>query len=144
MKILIHASLDHKEAMVNAKKYIETNSMHTVILPDLKRYQDIRDVDGDDETFTKIKNRLTKENLRNVDSCDLLLIINETHRGVNNYIGGNSFMEMVVAFYLHKPILLLNDIPEGLPYTEEIKSLYPKIARSMDGVIEYIEFLSRR
>lgn len=131
MKILIHASLDFKQAMVDARNYIEDNSTHKVILPELTRYQDIRDVHGDDETFTKIKNRLTKENFQNVENCDVLLIINHSHREIKNYIGGNSFMEMVIAFYLKKPIYLLNDIPEGMSYTEEIKSLYPIVVHSM-------------
>ena len=52
--------------MIDAKKYIEENSHHHIMLPELTRYQDIRDVQGDDETFTRIKNRLTKENFKNV------------------------------------------------------------------------------
>lgn len=52
---MIHASLDFKQAMLDAQKYIESNSNHQVVLPELTRYQDIRDVQGDDETFTKIK-----------------------------------------------------------------------------------------
>jgi hypothetical protein len=122
--------------MVDAKNYIEDNSVHKVILPELTRYQDIRDVHGDDETFTKIKNRLTKENFQNVEHCDILLIINYSHRGIKNYIGGNSFMEMVIAFYLKKPIYLLNDIPEGMTYTEEVKSLYPTVIRSMSQFLK--------
>lgn len=139
MKILIHASLDFKQAMIEAKNYIEYNSVHKVLLPELTRYQDIRDVHGDDKTFTKIKNRLTKENFQNVENCDVLFIINYSHRGINNYIGGNSFMEMVIAFYLKKPIYLLNDIPEGMPYTEEIKSLYPTTIRSMPDFLTALE-----
>lgn len=139
MKILIHASLDFKQAMVDAKKYIEDNSVHKVILPELTRYQDIRDVHGDDETFTKIKNRLTKDNFKNVEHCDVLLIINYLHRGIINYIGGNSFMEMVIAFYLKKPIYLLNDIPEDMNYTEEIKSLYPTVIHSMSDFLKDLE-----
>ena len=138
MKILIHASLDFKQAMVDAKNYIEDNSTHKVILPELTRYQDIRDVHGDDETFTKIKNRLTKENFQNVENCDALFIINYSHRGINNYIGGNSFMEMVIAFYLKKQIYLLNDIPEGMAYTEEVKSLYPTVIHSIRNFLKIL------
>lgn len=141
LKVLIHASLDLKEEMLYAKKYIDENSNHTVILPELTRYQDIRDVDGDDETFTAIKNRLTKENMKNVELCDALLIINNNHRNIKNYIGGNSFMEMVVAFYLGKPIYLLNPIPEGMSYTEEIKSLYPRVINNYDHFIDSINSL---
>lgn len=138
-KILIHASLDFGQDMIRAKKYIEENSDYYVILPELTRYQDIRDVQGDDETFTRIKNRLTKENLQNVTNCDLLLILNYSHRGIENYIGGNSFMEMVIAFFLKKPIYLLNIIPEGMAYTEEIKSLYPVVVHSLSNLLKIIK-----
>ena len=139
MKILIHASLDHKQAMLEAKRFIELNSNHSVILPELTRYQHIRDELGDDEAFTCIKNRLTRENLSNVEKCDALLILNPAHRGIANYVGGNSFMEMVVAFYLKKPIYLLNDIPEGMTITEEIKSLYPITVHSMEVFLKELK-----
>ena len=138
MNILIHSSLDLKNSMLYAKQYIEKNSDHLVVLPELTRYQDIRDVDGDDETFTKIKNRLTKENFRNVEICDALFILNITHRGIENYIGGNSFMEMVIAFYLKKPIFILNSIPENMSYTEEIKSLYPIVVNNLDSFVHIL------
>ena len=139
MKILIHASLDFKQAMIDAQKYIESNSMHKVVLPELTRYQDIRDVQGDDETFTNIKNRLTKENFKNVESSDILQILNYSHRGIKNYIGGNSFMEMVVASFLNKPIYLLNDIPENMTFTEEIKALYPMVVKDLTNFLNIVK-----
>ena len=132
MKILIHASLDFKQEIINCSEWIKQNTKHQIILPDLTRYQHIRDMEGRFDDFNKIKNRLTKENFANVDKCDCLLILNYTHRGYENYIGGNSFMEMVIAFYLNKPIYLINAIPENMPYTEEIKSLYPKVLNSIE------------
>jgi len=135
---LIHASLDFKQGMIDAKKYIENNSIHQVVLPELIRYQDIRDVKGDDITFTKIKNRLTKDNFRNVEKCDSLLILNYSHREIKDYVGGNSFMEMVIAFFLEKPIYLLNDIPENMTFTEEIKSLYPIVVKNLSNFIRII------
>ena len=118
--------------MIEAKEKIEMFGKHQVILPELTRFQHIRDEEGNDELFTKIKNRLTQENIKNVEKADALLILNYSHRGVDNYVGGNSFLEMVIAFYLCKPIFLLNNIPEGMPYTEEIKALYPKVINSLD------------
>lgn len=132
MKILVHASLDKVDDMISAKKKIETISNHSVILPELIRYQHIRDQENNDILFTEIKHRLTNDNIRNVESADALLIINNNHRGIENYIGGNAFLEMVVAYYLRKPIYLLNPIPDNMPYTEEIKALYPQILYSLD------------
>jgi nucleoside 2-deoxyribosyltransferase len=137
MIITIHASLDFKDNMVEAKRYLEKNGFE-VILPELTRYQHIRDDLGDDAAFTRIKNKMTKENMANVKRCDYLLILNYPHRGYSNYVGGNSFLEMAVAFYLKKPIYLLNEIPLNLPYTEEIRALEPIIVRSIDNFVHII------
>jgi hypothetical protein len=142
LKILIHASLDLVQDMLDAKSILEKNAAISVVLPELTRYQHIRDELGDDITFTKIKHRLTCENVRNVEQCDALFIINREHRGVDNYIGGNSFLEMIIAFYLKKPILLLNDIPESMTYTEEIKSLYPLVVGSYNAIFDYLDKIS--
>lgn len=138
VKILLHASLDFVENMIIEKNHIESIAELKVVLPELTRYQHIRDEQGDDKTFTKIKNRLTKDNMNNVEKCDCLLILNYSHRGIDNYIGGNSFLEMIVAFYLNKPIYLLNDIPENMMYTEEIKSLYPRVVHSVDNFMKIV------
>jgi len=133
VKIAIHASLDFKNEMLIAKECLETKVGYQVILPDLQRYQHIRDDLGNEEEFNEIKTRLTRQNIANVEQSDCLLILNYDHRGYKNYIGGNSFLEMVIAFYLRKPIFLLNNIPEDMPYTEEIKALEPTIVGSLDG-----------
>ncbi len=54
---------------------------------------------------------------------DAVLIVNSKKHGLNNYIGGNVLMEMAIAFYLHKPIFLLNDVPAESAYEEEIRGL---------------------
>lgn len=141
MKVLIHASLDFKEEMINARDYIQSHSKHSVVLPELTRYQDIRDKLGDDVTFTKIKNRLTLENFANVETCDVLLIINPSHRDIDNYVGGNAFMEMVIAYYLKKPIFLTNEIPEGMSYTEEMKTFYPIVVGDYDTFLSKLDEL---
>lgn len=137
LKVLLHASLDFAEEMIKTNNFLKEKNID-VILPELTRYQHIRDVDGDDIGFTRIKNRLTLENIKNVEKCECLLVLNYTHRGFENYIGGNSFLEMIVAFYLNKPIYLLNPVPEKMTYTEEIKALYPTVANSLDNFVELI------
>lgn len=137
LKVLLHASLDFVDYMVKAGNFLKENGID-VILPELTRYQHIRDVEGDDVSFTRIKNRLTLENIRNVENSDCVFILNYTHRGFENYIGGNSFLEIIIAFYLKKPIYLLNPIPEGMTYTEEIKALYPTVVNSLENFIDVI------
>ncbi len=138
MKILLHASLDFANEMLQVKQYLEQYKNITVLLPNLTRYQHIRDENGDDITFTKIKNQLIRQNINLVTECDILLILNPTHRNVKNYIGGNSFLEMTLAFYLNKAIYLLNDIPNNMSYTEEIKAFYPKVVYSIDNFLKEV------
>lgn len=49
---------------------------------------------------------------------DYILIVNATKKGIENYIGPNSFAEIAFAFYFNKKIYLLNDIYE--PYEDEL------------------------
>lgn len=58
--------------------------------------------------------------------CDGVIILNETKHSTPHYIGGNTLMEMGLAFYLKKKIYLMNPIPE-LPYTEEIIGMRPTV-----------------
>ena len=49
---------------------------------------------------------------------EIILIVNETKNGINNYIGPNSFAEIAFGFYFKKRVYLLNDIYE--PYQDEL------------------------
>lgn len=142
MRVAIHASLDFKE---HIEKMAETlrKRQFIVLLPDLERYQHIRDELGQEEEFNRIKNRLTRQNIEIVENCDALLVLNYDHRGIKNYIGGNSFLEMVIAFYLNKGIHLLNPVPEGMPYTEEVKALFPNVCGTLQNFVAMVTGGSR-
>ena len=49
---------------------------------------------------------------------EIILIVNETKNGIENYIGPNSFVEVAFGFYYNKNVYLLNDIYE--PYKDEL------------------------
>ncbi len=48
----------------------------------------------------------------------IILIINETKNGIENYIGANSFAEIAFGFYFKKDVYLINDIYD--PYKDEL------------------------
>ena len=50
---------------------------------------------------------------------EIVLIVNDTKNGIENYIGPNSLCEIACAFYNNKRTYLLNDIYE--PYKDEIE-----------------------
>jgi len=49
-----------------------------------------------------------------IQNNDAVLVLNFEKNGIQNYIGGATFLEMYDAFRLHKKIFLYNDIPEGI------------------------------
>ena len=62
-----------------------------------------------------------------IKDCDAILVLNFTRRGVENYIGGNSFLEMGFAHVLHKKIFLMNSIPDVQLYKSEIEAMRPSV-----------------
>lgn len=49
---------------------------------------------------------------------EIILIVNSTKNGIENYIGPNSFAEIAFAFFYSKKIYLFNDIYK--PYEDEL------------------------
>jgi hypothetical protein len=61
-----------------------------------------------------------------VNRSDAILVLNLDKNDIKNYIGGNTLMEMGMAYVHDKKIFLLNSIPD-MSYSEEIKSLEPVV-----------------
>jgi hypothetical protein len=61
-------------------------------------------------------------------------VLNHEKNGIVGYIGGNTLIEMGVAFYLGKKIYLYDPIPE-MSYTEEILGMKPTV---IDGDLSRI------
>ncbi len=74
--------------------------------------------------YTK-KSDLIRGHFKEIEKGDKVLVLNYEKNGKANYIGGNVLMEMAIAFYLNKPIYILNDVPEDSPFIEEIKAFGP-------------------
>ncbi len=61
-----------------------------------------------------------------INNSSAILVANFDKRGIKNYIGGNTFLEMGFAHILKRPIYLLNEIP-AMNYTDELKAMQPII-----------------
>lgn len=77
---------------------------------------------GDANDYHK-KTALMQGHFEEVAKGDAILVLNYEKHGVPNYIGGNVLMEMALAFWLKKPIYVLNEIPEESAFLEEIIGL---------------------
>lgn len=70
-----------------------------------------------------------------IRESDAILVLNYDKHGIENYIGGNAFLEMGLTYFLGKKIYLLNPIPKMPHYETELIALKPVI---LDGDLEKI------
>jgi len=83
---------------------------------------DERLVHSDRESLLKSKRIDNRKHFRNIKSADAILVLNYSKDSSNNYIGGSTFAEISVAFYLHKRIFLVNPAPTDSPFFEELEA----------------------
>ena len=82
------------------------------------------------------KTFLMRNHIDKVAASDAVLIANFRKKGLDGYIGGNTLIEAAIAFYLKKPIFVLNKVPEKNPNYEEIIGMKPQF---IDGDLNRIE-----
>ena len=79
------------------------------------------------DDLLKIKTMLIDRHIERIKNSDAILVLNLDKDGENGYIGGNTFLEMGIAYYLNKKIFLWRKPSENLSYYEEIMALNPII-----------------
>ena len=91
----------------------------------LEEFKKEKEKNGDG-SLRKIKDDVIKRYYNSIKNCDAILIVNVEKRGINGYIGGNTFLEMGFAYILDKKIFLLNPVPK-MSYTDEILAMQPNV-----------------
>ena len=87
-----------------------------------------------DGALRKIHDDLIKRYYEIIKNSDAVLVVNMDKKGIENYIGGNTLIEMAFAHVLDKKVFLLNPIPE-ISYKDEIMAMQPVILNSnLDGI----------
>lgn len=127
MTIAICGSMKFHREMREVKKTLETMG-HAALVP---KSIELFDRDGfihptaDEERIAaKIEHDFIREHFRKIEQSDAILVLNYDNKGIANYIGGNTFLEMGLAFWLGKKILLLHPIPE-MDYKTEMHAMQP-------------------
>jgi predicted RNA-binding protein with PUA domain len=136
MKVVICGSMKFSRSMIKAKDELEKLG-HKVILPrHAEKYAKLNTSDHiyHKSAKNKINNDLIRDYYNEINESDAVLIINEKVNGIDNYVGGNSFLEMGFAHVLNKKLFLLNPIPQMI-YTDELIAMQPII---IDGDIKNI------
>ncbi|MDD5144926.1 MAG: hypothetical protein PHW72_02280 [Candidatus Pacebacteria bacterium] len=138
MKITICGSIAFQSEINSVKKKMELLGHEVKIWPlelkdgegnliPVEEYYKIRKSAANDEKWVwDRKAEAILEHFNKVAWSDAILVLNYDKKGVKGYIGGNTLMEMGLAFYLKKKIYILNEVPE-LSYKEEILGVKPLI-----------------
>ena len=79
---------------------------------------------------------LMKNHFNKIMKSDIVLIVNLKKNGLDGYIGGNTIMELAIAFLNKKPIYILNKVSKQSPNYEEILGVKPKF---IDGDLTKIK-----
>ncbi len=119
MKITLCSSAKFFEKLWNIKKSLEKRG-YEVFLPSMKDFHQLNET-----ALAKIQYDLINKHFQKIEKSDAIYVANYDKNGIAGYIGGNSFLEMGLAFYKKIPIFLLNDIPRDLSYREEVIALRP-------------------
>ena len=82
----------------------------------------------------KIMYDFIREHFRKIEQSNTILVLNYNKKGIKNYIGGNTFLEMGYAFGLGKKIFVLNPLPV-MDYSTEMHAMQPVV---LDGDLSLI------
>ncbi len=129
MKITICGSMKFHEEMRDVKKQLETAG-HTVFVPKSIELMDtigyVHPEDDEERITAKIEHDFIREHFRRIEQADAILVLNYDKKGIKDYIGGNTFLEMGLAFWLGKKIYLLNPVPD-MDYLTEMHAMQPTV-----------------
>lgn len=137
MKIAICTSMIFTEEMLRVKKDLESLGHVVFVSGFSKAYVGKTEKQKEKLTlFHKNNKDAIREFWKKIKKADAILVLNYTRRGIENYIGGNTLMEIGFAHVLGKKIFLMNPIPEIIYYKSEIEAVKPII---LDGILSKIQ-----
>ena len=128
MKITICGSSMFRKEMVEVRNRLLELGHEPVIHKDYEEFvagnkKDVLELIEKDHAEAKRKYGYIKWYHNAIMSSDAILVLNYDKKGIKNYVGGNTLMEIGFAHVSDKKIFLLNPIPEEVSYTDEIKAM---------------------
>lgn len=126
MIITMCGSIKFMDHLVALQKALE-KAGHTVYMPIKVPGVDYWAKDGSGRVAAKKADNLIGKHMDKIKESEAILVGNYTKHETENYIGANTFAEMMFAHYLHKKIYLLNPAPQQDYIKDEIESMEPHI-----------------
>ncbi len=137
MKVVLCSSAYFIDEVKKIKEELEKLGHEVLMFPDavefkgktisVKKFYKMRREDLDNSEYWELKSRLMREHFRKIQDSDAIPVVNFDRKDIKGYIGGNTLIEMGVAFFLGKKIFLWKEPSKELPYYEEIASMMPII-----------------
>lgn len=134
MKISICASIQFTPQIKEIADKLKLNG-HEVTIPDgserilngeITMEEFLSKVNRGEASEDKIKHDVIRKYFHKIENSDAILVLNITKKGIENHIGGNTFLEMGFAYVLNKKIFLYNPIPESV-FIDELITFQPTI-----------------
>ena len=123
MKICICCSLTFTDEVLELTKKLKKLG-HEVLLPNSVISGAIHNSDFDPAAAKHANGAdVIRAHFDKIKKSDAILVCNYTKKGIKNYIGANTFLEMGYAYGLRKPIYTLNPLPEYEYISDEVKAL---------------------
>ncbi|MBI2075683.1 MAG: hypothetical protein HYT72_00355 [Candidatus Aenigmarchaeota archaeon] len=128
MKIAICASMVFTEKMLETKEQLEKLGHEVLVSGFVDSYTGKAEKEIEElKLFHKNTRDAIREFWGKIKKSDAILVLNYDRKGIKNYIGGNTLMEIGFAHVLEKKIFLMNPIPEIDYYKSEIVAVKPTI-----------------
>ena len=128
MKIVICASMSASQKVIEIKEKLE-KAGHRIIIPSrTEQYANgtLPQESRRESVANKVHGDLLRKYFNEIKESDAILAVNFDKDGIENYIGGNTFLEMGFAHVLGKKLFLLNNI-SNISYRDEIVAMQPII-----------------
>lgn len=122
--IVICGSMSHKDGWMQVAEALRARGLK-VATPDINEAAGVK----------KDKGFYIRQHIAKISASKAILAYNADKNGIENYIGGNTFMEIAVAFAYEKQVYLFKDVPD-LSYGEEIKAINPIILHGDISIID--------
>ncbi|MCX6795685.1 MAG: hypothetical protein NT165_03110 [Candidatus Falkowbacteria bacterium] len=138
MKIVICGSMKFSFEMLTLKSQLNALGFNQVIVPhNTEKYasHEWGQESRAESTENKINHDLIRAYYQEIFEADAVLVANYDKNGVNNYVGGNSFLEAAFAHVLRKDLYFLHEVPD-MSYSDEMRALQPIV---LDGDLQKIK-----
>ena len=128
MKIGIIGSMHHSEKMLEIAEQLKQLGHEPHLSKFVNNFVNKNDVEKEN---IKLEQKYNQDAIREfwkiMQRTDAVLVVNLDRKGIKNYIGGNTLMEMGFAHVLNQKIFLYNPPPNIEFYETEIRAMRPVV-----------------